>query len=253
MSCELVDELGAEIALGLADPAEVARVEAHAATCPACARQLAELREAVTLLALSVPQVAPPPRLRTRILSEAVRVRPPTARAGTERRWLPTGAAPVWAGLAAGFAALALGLLLWTLNLQAQLDRQMAAYERIEQSYNHIVQVLAASNFEVRELVGTSGAPAAFGRVYVDPATGRGMLMTHNLPRAGEGSVYQIWLVRGEQRVPGGFLWVREDGIGYGLFRSPEGAWSYDAVGVTKEPAGGSPQPTGPRLLVSVF
>lgn len=68
------------------------------------------------------------------------------------------------------------------------------------------------------------------------------MLVTHGLPAAPVGKVYEIWIVRGGRPSPAGFLHGRTGRLRRPL---PPGA----AVAVTLEPAGGSRRPTGPLLL----
>ena len=62
-------DLLAPVALGAAEPAEVARVEAHAAECAICREELAGLRDAAGILAVSVPQEEAPPALKDSIMS----------------------------------------------------------------------------------------------------------------------------------------------------------------------------------------
>ena len=61
---------------------EAARLEQHLRVCPGCQAELVGVCDAVTCLALAVPQLPPPRRLLVRILSEAIaeaRVRSPVA------------------------------------------------------------------------------------------------------------------------------------------------------------------------------
>jgi anti-sigma factor RsiW len=67
-------------------------------------------------------------------------------------------------------------------------------------------------------------------------------LVTHGLPTAPVGKVYEIWILRAGRPTPAGFLHGRTGRLSRPL---PPGA----AVAVTLEPAGGSRRPTGPLLL----
>lgn len=250
MSCELVAELETDLALGLATDEETRRAEAHVAVCPTCAERLDGLRATLAALALTAPRVEPPLRLKARVLAEATRLRAPAPLKTSGRPgwlgWLPTRA---WAALAAGLATIALAAGVWGYSLQAELNRQQVAYERLSGAYRQVVAVLAADRLEERDLNGGPGAPTAWGRLYVNPATGQGMLMARDLPPPPEGTTYQIWLIRQGERTSGGFIRMGDDGVGYALLNAPEGRWTYDAVGVTREPTGGSPGPTGPQML----
>jgi anti-sigma-K factor RskA len=70
----------------------------------------------------------------------------------------------------------------------------------------------------------------------------RATLVTHGLPAAPVGKVYEIWIVRAGRPTPAGFLRGRAGRLSRPV---PPGA----AVAVTLEPAGGSRRPTGPLLL----
>jgi hypothetical protein len=112
--CEHVrHDLGA-YALGALEPAEVAAVEAHVATCAECAAELAALEPLPGLVAraegLEIP--APPAALEERILDSVAVSRPRRRRPRRPRRLRALGATAL-AGVAvgAGAAALALGVI----------------------------------------------------------------------------------------------------------------------------------------------
>jgi anti-sigma-K factor RskA len=67
-----------------------------------------------------------------------------------------------------------------------------------------------------------------------------------------EGKDYQLWLIRGDQKISGGLLPTDAAGLPT-LARISRGLLSGgapDAFAITVEPAGGMPQPTGPIVLV---
>jgi anti-sigma-K factor RskA len=76
-----------------------------------------------------------------------------------------------------------------------------------------------------------------------------GTLVVDGLPALDEMSQYQLWLIRDEQRTNGGIFSVDEEGYGNLWVSSPEPLLSYSAFGITVEPAGGSPGPTGVKVL----
>ena len=87
------------------------------------------------------------------------------------------------------------------------------------------------------------------GMVYMDPSSGTGMLMCHNLPPIEQGHAYQVWFVRGNERVSGGLLWPDHYGNGYALIQVPTDLQSFDSIGITDEPGTGSQWPTTPRVI----
>ncbi len=71
MTHTLFEESVAAYALGALDADERRAFEAHLASCPKCAAELAELRRVTTGLAMSVERVAPPADLKARTIARA--------------------------------------------------------------------------------------------------------------------------------------------------------------------------------------
>lgn len=64
-----VESLLPAFLLGDLPPGELSSVEAHIVSCPRCTAELRALSEAVHAPALGLPDVAPPPALRARLMS----------------------------------------------------------------------------------------------------------------------------------------------------------------------------------------
>jgi anti-sigma-K factor RskA len=60
-----------------------------------------------------------------------------------------------------------------------------------------------------------------------------------------------LWLIQDGQRTSGGVFSVSDEGYGSLWISSPEPLATYSAFGITIEPAGGSPGPTGDKVLGS--
>jgi hypothetical protein len=101
---------------------------------------------------------------------------------------------------------------------------------------------------EMRELSATAAAPGAQGRLFLDRDNGSGMVM-HHLPPLREGECYQLWFQKNGERINGGVLRSNPDGSGYTIISTPGAVSEYEAVGITREPSGGSRWPTTDRLL----
>ena len=69
-----------------------------------------------------------------------------------------------------------------------------------------------------------------------------------NLPPPETGTTYQAWLIVGGAPVSAGTFDV--DASGRGLHHIAATTGSFDAVGVSLEPAGGSDQPTPDQIIL---
>jgi len=76
------------------------------------------------------------------------------------------------------------------------------------------------------------------------------VLIVQYLPPLPQDRAYQIWLgLGGGRRDSGGVFRVDEQGFGLVYITTPRPFTAYQRVGITEEPAGGSPGPTSPRVL----
>jgi anti-sigma-K factor RskA len=98
-------------------------------------------------------------------------------------------------------------------------------------------------------LGGTDAAPEANGIILVREDDPTGTLVVDGLPDLGPEQQYQLWLVRDEIRVSGAVFSVAEEGFTSIMVSAPEALPLYTRFGITIEPAGGSPGPTGDGVL----
>ena len=90
-----------------------------------------------------------------------------------------------------------------------------------------------------------------YGTLVYDPQGQIAVLNVWGLAPLQEGEDYQVWLIEPDQtRVSGGVFQPME-GFEYTVFviESPSSLESFTGLGVTVEPAGGSPGPTGERVF----
>jgi hypothetical protein len=256
MTCEEFLDAAAAVSLHAeVEDAEVRRVENHAARCAECAPRLYEFEAVAAALGSAVPQVEPPGALRGRVLEMAART--PQQVVGPRRLW-PRAlrgrrVSPAWL-VAVASLVLSIGSMLWAINLQNQiiaLQRDDLLASERAQRLDHVVQVLASDKLAIRPLQPVVQTMPSRGIVYLDPSSGTGMVMCHNLPPIEQGHAYQVWFVRGTERVSGGLLWPDRNGNGYTLIQVPTDLQSFDSIGLTDEPGGGSLWPTTPRVVGS--
>jgi len=243
------DELKANAAgyvLGSLDPTERREFESHLATCVECAAEVESLRPVVGALATAVPQVAPSPEIRDRILASA-----PTMRAGlrtgpftTHDRKPPL--ALFWLPLAAAII-IAVGASVYAVRLQRQMGELQARFDQEQAA----TAVLAAPDLARIDLQGQAAAPDARARALWSRS--RGLVFTAaNLPPAPAGKSYQVWVVTAQAPISAGLLMPDSTGGGIQYYMTPPDIAPPVAVAVTLEPEGGVPAPTGERYLVGM-
>ena len=74
--------------------------------------------------------------------------------------------------------------------------------------------------------------------------SGEAVLIVQDIPSPAPGTAYELWIVRGSETTPAGFL---RGQLGMLTGRVPRGA----TVALSLEPAAGSNRPTGPLLLTT--
>jgi len=203
MDCEQIRDLLDAYALGAADAREAAAIEEHVADCVRCWSSLDEAQRVAASLALStVLQKAPQP-LRSRVLAEAERRQQPALPSFPGRlRWL-------WPAATGALAAGAVAALAFALVLQSQVNDLRDDKDRLAAD----VQDAGAVLEEQRQLMAVLAAPDA-QQISLDPAdpnsealavyywsrsSRTGALLSNNLPALGEGQVYRVWVLTGDE------------------------------------------------------
>jgi anti-sigma-K factor RskA len=230
-----VHALAGAYALDAVDDVERAGFDRHLADCDTCRLEVAELRETAAQLAPDAPTASVPPQLRQRVLDEVART--PQQRTGGVLTGLPRRRSLRWrtavaAAVAAGVVAVGGSAATWAV-MDSRLERERAASARARQ----VADVLAAS--DARVYTGSVGGAGAVTLV-VSPERDRGVVVLRDLPAAGEGRAYQLWLIRGEVARPVGLLPARATAATMLVGPVDDAA----TFGVSNEPAAGSPAPT---------
>lgn len=221
-------------ALGCLDASEQRQVTEHLESCEHCRAELMRYDWVVNELPLALEMSAPPPELKTRILSRARQSGQPDLRPASAWERLRAAlqrSAPAW-----GLASLALVVLLGVSNLL--LWQRLGAIDHPAQGELRTV-TLNATDF----------TPGAAGKLIISRDGEHGALVVDGLPDLGDAQELQLWLIRDGQRTSGGVFSAGSDGYGVLYIHSPDPLASYQSVGITIEPAGGSPGPTGEKVL----
>ena len=231
-----VDDLIPGYALDSLNQEEMLQVSEHLSQCQACQDELAVYQKVVNAFSLAVPPASPAPELKQKILDNlpgrpAPRVAP---RKGAVRTWFWNRLQIVTPTLAAFSFLLVLFLAVGTVWQAQRIQRLEAA---------------TPANFGVITLAGTTHAPGATGMLVISRDGNLGTLIVDNLTTLDQTHQYQLWLIHNNQRSSGGVFSVSQDGYGALMIHSPLPLITYSSFGITVEPTGGSPGPTGEKVM----
>ena len=222
--------LSGAYALDALDPDERAAFEAHYPSCDICAAEVLEFREAAAVLAADAA-VAPPDDLKARVMAEVTQTRQLSPLSNRVDDLAERRNTRRWAGRALAAAAAAVVLVVGLVGL-------------LRSGSDDYPEVVAADDAVFITLEGEAGAIETIW----SPERDQVALRASSLAGAGPGQTYALWLLLGDQVMPAGLFEPDDDGIlkaVLDLDAAEVGGW-----GVSIEPEGGSPQPTGPVLFV---
>jgi anti-sigma-K factor RskA len=222
-----VDELAAGYVLGALPIEQREEVDLHLETCGEHSLLMREMRATVAVLPNAVPEHEPSFNLKARIMAAARADLdagvPAPAPAPVEFSHKSYGwQLPVPFGVAAAaVAVIVAGLLAWNLILQFSKPEETEAFVRY---------------------MGTEEIHAFV--YYVEDV---GVITASGMDPLPENRTYQAWGVVDGQPVSLGLLKIDDDGEGYVLL--DQHVTEKDPVFITIENAGGSPTPTGAKVV----
>ena len=239
-------------ALGALDGQELREFQAHLASgCAICDAHIRQTRDSLTLLHHSLSVMTPPVAVKTRVFDQITpKIQTPVQdQSGGWSAWR-------WWLIGAGaFATAAVVLALaWSLtgtrDQLAKLQAQIAALQNESAQKDQLIQFLSAPEVRSVELAGLGPTPEAKGKLFWNPTTRRGLLITFGLPKTATDKAYELWGIAGNEPVPAGVFIVDERG--HARFQVPQLAdgRNFDKFAVTLEPAGGVAKPSGPMVLL---
>ncbi len=231
---ERIMDLLPAYALGSLEEEEKAGVNLHLKTCDVCRAELLTFQAVTDRLGFAAPAAALPASLKGKVL-ESILSRSPQARVAPARKgWLEVlrSWSVTWSlvSLAIILALVASNLFLW---------RQV----------NQLQKIANRTEFQTLALVGADAAPSASGIIIISSDGNYGTLVVEQMPQLDAGHQFQLWLIKDGNRTSGGVFSVGRAGYGSLYVRSPLPLASYSSFGITVEPAGGSPGPTGEKVL----
>lgn len=221
--------------LGALDATETVAFEAALNGNAELRAMVREMREASADLAQSVPAHQPPAELKQRVLREIALEKQSDASprsAAPAFNWLP------WA-IAALFLAFCGILALDRMRLQRELADARAADPLAQAT---LVALTPA----------TGDHPDARATVAWQADRQSGIITINNMPPAGKGRAYQLWVVDANHKDPinGGIIHVEPNGVTRVRFKPDQGASQIKAFAISLEREGGVPKREGPIVMI---
>lgn len=213
---------------------EATAFERHLRGCPACRQEVRELREAAARLGAALATL-PPPRLREATLTEVTRTRqwPPLVAVARQGGQVKKRIA-LWGAAAAAAGALVFSLVTTTTEPGADPAQQQLA------SVNAVLTAPDAST--------AKGPGPRTTTVVTSRSRGKVVVLAGDLPPLAPGKTYQVWLLGAGGVHSAGLL--APDGPHRTRPLLADLPGGIDRVGITAEPAGGSPSPTVPAVVM---
>ncbi len=238
MDPERFDDLKDAFVLGALPEAERRDFEEHLAEHPARQAEIDELSTVAGLLALSPQEQEPPPELRRSIMDvvEAEAGRPRVeSRSGFVRMREFLGVRGL--ALGAAVAMLVIGLFFWNMVLQGEL-RDLQGQSQSMQSR------------QISRMVALKGPGAAHGAraELMILHNDRAVLIAEDMPPVPEKKTFQIWVIKDNILKPSGLFEPKKEWVAVIVENPLDEA---DAIAVSVEPDGGSPEPTTDPMLTA--
>lgn len=228
-------------ALDALDEQERTEFEAHLAACADCAAEVRGLRAAAAELSQSTV-TTPPPALRNDVLTSIRQIRPlpPTTqnavplRGRTTRRWL-------WPAVAAACAVIAIATAGW-------------GYQQHQDANHNHAQATAITRLltspDAGTITGTVGSTGHATIVY-SKARDQLVLIGHDIAAPAKGKTYQLWMIDSSGNATSAGLFT-PDNNGNILKQVAGDLHTTASMGISVEPAGGSPQPTPGAIIAAM-
>ncbi len=258
MTREEASALLGAYALNMLSAAERVAVEVQLKATPELRAEMAMHRQTLMRLNNAEPLREPPAQMKAQLMAQvmATTARPATAApAKTSSAPQPRRAGlGDWLRGALALPRVAVGALTLVAVLAVGgLGTQVVRLSNEQIAYRQAMVLMYDTTASSVPLKGRPAAPDATGTLRFRPEGQVAVLEAHDLPVLESNRAYQLWLVYpDETRDTGAIFQVTEpDGTTTVVVRSPRPFQSYVRFGISIEPAGGSPAPTGPGALSS--
>lgn len=251
MSQEHIVDLLAGYALGCLDEEDLLKVARHLPHCQECRSELFAYWNVADQLALTAIPHTPPVDLKDKVLRRVSQA----AASADERSRVGVPSGSVTKRSEGGFfhtlrmfflrpggallGAIALLLIVFLALSNLLLSQQVRGLQAR----------VPANDTRVVLLEGTENTPETHGYLMLFPDENYGTLVVEHAPALPEDRQYQLWLIHDGKRTSGGVFSVDRDGYGTLQISADRPLDMFSSCGVTVEPKGGSPGPTGEKVL----
>jgi anti-sigma-K factor RskA len=241
--CQRIEPMLAAYALDALEIDEKLQVEAHLETCPACQEILTQYQAVSNGLMAASPPVQPSRRVRENVLAQ-------TAPASQKIDWADLWRIFFTRMIPAGALLGVLLLLVFNINLFRSTKQMLETQEALVRQNQTNQTALALLTYPDAQ-VAIIEDENIYGTLVYDPGGQLAVLNVWGLKPLSEGEAYQVWLIEPDQTRISGGVFSTPDQKGFTSFEieAPTPIDSFIGIGVTIEPQGGSPGPTGPRIF----
>jgi hypothetical protein len=247
--CDQLAELLPAYTLGATDDAETRLVESLLEKCPEYQAELIDYTALSQRMLFAAPPAQTPAALHDKIMAAA---RGETS-ASPSLRVIPKpqSRSRLLAGIAVAAAALLIVTNIFWVTRYNDLQSNQGEMLTLLEGQTDILAALRRGNVQRLELASTvEGGEASFATILWSPDFDTAVLFSEDLPALSPDRAYQLWMLGGEDRFSAGVFSVDERGQALLVFQTPRAIDQFDALGITEEPAGGSPAPTTNPIAV---
>lgn len=249
-------------ALNAIDSAERADFERHALSNPETLEEVRSLSATAALLAYGTPAQAPPVELKTNVMaairnsrqlpaSQVVRDISSGKRSSRSepnvrdrRKWMPVISAAAALVLFAG-----VGLGGWAIGQNSSHGDQAKELSAAQSQQQAVLAIMASPDAKVATTAIANGGTVT---VASSLTANQAAVMVKDLPKAPAGKTYELWFISATGAVPAGFMGdLNPSSASMQVLEGPLRGATH--IGITVEPAGGSPQPTTTPILVQAI
>jgi anti-sigma-K factor RskA len=248
LTCAEVEAVLPALVLGALDDDERADVMAHVDLCPGCRQKLAEYQALSRGLLEAVPQRTPPAAIKQTLMARVQpKAQPWPRRVANWLRGRQT--MPRWA-LTATYALVVIVVALSGYEMTRLANQQASLATQLAEQKSAIA--LLTRETSAINMTGTQVASGASAVMRFSPQDTMAVVQTIALPPLSAGKAYQLWLIDSEGKHDSGAVFTippGSEGSVTLIIAAPRPMKDYVGCGVSIEPQGGSPSPTGPAAL----